>query len=110
MAAVARPPLQSPRVARSARAGCSRAFPAWTLLAAASIYSELYADPDDGSIPATFQLIYLTGWSPHESQQRPLPRGSGEVSLKTLESDLAGLNLGKGAGGITLAKKPPENE
>ena len=55
-----------------------------TLLAAASIYQELYGDPDDGSIPATFQLIYLTGWAPHESQQRPLARGSAQVSLKDL--------------------------
>ena len=55
-----------------------------TLLAAAAIYQELYGDPDDGSIPATFQVIYLTGWAPHESQQRPLPRGSATVSLKDL--------------------------
>ena len=33
---------------------------------------------------ASFQLIYLTGWSPHESQQRPLARGSAQVSLKDL--------------------------
>lgn len=55
-----------------------------TLLAAASIYSEVYGDPEDGSIPASFQIIYLTGWSPHESQQRPLARGSGGISLKDL--------------------------
>ena len=55
-----------------------------TLLAAAAIYQELYADPNDGSIPATFQVIYLTGWSPHESQQRPLERGSAQFSLKDL--------------------------
>ena len=66
-----------------------------TLLAAAAIYAEMYADPTDGSIPASFQLIYLTGWSPHESQQRPLPRGSGQVSLKDL--NLPGLgDLGGG--------------
>jgi NADH dehydrogenase [ubiquinone] 1 alpha subcomplex assembly factor 5 len=63
-----------------------------TLLAAAAIYAELYAEPD-GSIPASFQLIYLTGWSPHESQQRPLPRGSAQVSLKDLEDGLASLKL-----------------
>ena len=55
-----------------------------TLAAAAAIYAELYGDPEDGSIPASFQLIYMTGWSPHESQQRPLPRGSAGVSLKDL--------------------------
>jgi NADH dehydrogenase [ubiquinone] 1 alpha subcomplex assembly factor 5 len=71
-----------------------------TLLAAAAIYQEMYADPEDGSIPASFQLIYLTGWSPHESQQRPLERGSAQLSLKDL--NLPGLDdlvKGKGGGG-----------
>lgn len=77
-----------------------------TLTAAAAIYQELYGDPEDGSIPATFQLIYLTGWSPHESQQRPLERGSAQLSLKDL--NLPGLedslkDLAKG----TPAKFPP---
>ena len=63
-----------------------------TLLAAASIYAEMYAE-EDGSIPASFQIIYLTGWSPHESQQRPLPRGSGQISLKDLEKDLTDLGI-----------------
>lgn len=36
----------------------------------------------DGTIPASFELITMTGWKPHESQQKPLPRGSGKVSLK----------------------------
>jgi NADH dehydrogenase [ubiquinone] 1 alpha subcomplex assembly factor 5 len=30
------------------------------------------------------QVIYLIGWAPHESQQRPLARGTGQVSLKDL--------------------------
>lgn len=38
---------------------------------------------DNGKIPATFQIIYLTGWHPHESQQKPAKRGSGQVSLAT---------------------------
>lgn len=55
-----------------------------TLLAAAAAYAEVYGDPADGSIPASFQIIYLTGWSPHDSQARPLPRGSANISLKDL--------------------------
>ena len=35
----------------------------------------------DGRIPATFQVLYLTGWCPHESQQQPARRGSGSVRL-----------------------------
>ena len=54
-----------------------------TMLAAAAAYSSLYGD-EDGQVPATFQMIYLTGWGPHESQARPAPRGSAGVSLKDL--------------------------
>ena len=35
----------------------------------------------DGRVKATFQVLYLTAWSPHESQQQPARRGSGTVSL-----------------------------
>ena len=50
------------------------------LLGAAATYHERCADAE-GRIPATFQVIYLTGWRPHESQQQPARRGSGQVSL-----------------------------
>ncbi|MGE4219948.1 MAG: methyltransferase domain-containing protein [Alphaproteobacteria bacterium] len=46
-----------------------------TLLRAAALYAERHADPD-GRIRATFQVIYLHGWAPHASQQRPLQPGS----------------------------------
>ncbi|KAI8640300.1 S-adenosyl-L-methionine-dependent methyltransferase, partial [Parasitella parasitica] len=56
-----------------------------TLLAAASIYKELHGNPD-GSIPATFSVIYLIGWKPSENTPLPKKRGSANVSLKdTLE-------------------------
>lgn len=51
-----------------------------TLFSAAKKYQELYADPD-GRIPATFQVVYLTAWAPHENQQQPLKPGSGRASL-----------------------------
>ena len=44
------------------------------------IYKDQFGEPD-GKIPATFEIIYLNGWSPHESQQKPLQRGSAEKSL-----------------------------
>ncbi len=37
---------------------------------------------EDGTYTATFEVIFCTGWSPHSSQQKPLKRGSGAVSLK----------------------------
>ncbi len=47
---------------------------------AAALYAQDYADAD-GRLTATFQVLFLTGWSPHESQQKPLKPGSGETSL-----------------------------
>jgi SAM-dependent methyltransferase len=51
-----------------------------TLLRMAQIYGERFADPD-GRIRATFDVIWLSGWSPHESQQQPLKPGSAKASL-----------------------------
>lgn len=44
------------------------------------IYRELHADRD-GRIRATFDLIALSGWRPHESQQKPLKPGSAKARL-----------------------------
>jgi hypothetical protein len=43
-------------------------------------YHDLFARPD-GRIPATFDIIFLTGWAPHESQQKPLTPGSARMRL-----------------------------
>ena len=51
-----------------------------TLLEAADRYRNAFADAE-GRIPATFQVIYLTGWSPHDSQPKPLRPGSAKASL-----------------------------
>jgi NADH dehydrogenase [ubiquinone] 1 alpha subcomplex assembly factor 5 len=51
-----------------------------TLLRAAAIYQERFALAD-GRIPATFQVIYLTGWAPHETQQQALRPGSAKSRL-----------------------------
>ena len=47
----------------------------------AQIYSERFADAD-GRIRATFDIVWLSGWAPHESQQKPLKPGSAKVSLE----------------------------
>jgi hypothetical protein len=52
-----------------------------TLLRMAQIYSERFAD-SDGRIRATFDVIWLSGWAPHESQQQPLQPGSAKASLE----------------------------
>ena len=51
-----------------------------TLLRMAEIYAERFADPD-GRIRATFEVVWLSGWAPHESQQKPLKPGSAKASL-----------------------------
>jgi SAM-dependent methyltransferase len=51
-----------------------------TLLRMAQIYGERFSDPD-GRIRATFDVIWLSGWAPHESQQQPLKPGSAKASL-----------------------------
>lgn len=50
------------------------------LVRACEIYMEKFA-LEDGRIPATFQVMYMTGWHPHKSQQQPLKPGSGAVNL-----------------------------
>lgn len=50
------------------------------LFEAARLYAERFAEPD-GRIPATFQVLYLAAWAPHESQQQPLRPGSGQMPL-----------------------------
>jgi SAM-dependent methyltransferase len=52
-----------------------------TLLRMAQIYGERFAD-SDGRIRATFDIIWLSGWAPHASQQRPLKPGSAKASLE----------------------------
>jgi SAM-dependent methyltransferase len=51
-----------------------------TLVRAAEIYAQRFADPD-GRLPATFEIVWLSGWAPHESQQKPLRPGSAKVRL-----------------------------
>ncbi|MBE0693636.1 MAG: SAM-dependent methyltransferase, partial [Aquamicrobium sp.] len=62
-------------VARSRRPTPRRLF-----LRAAEIYAERFSDPD-GRVRATFSTIWMSGWAPHASQQKPARPGSATVSL-----------------------------
>jgi SAM-dependent methyltransferase len=79
-------------------------LPRMTLAAAIAHYGAHHADAD-GRLRATFDIAYLTGWAPHESQQKPLRPGSAisrlAVALKTTEH-----GTGDPAPGAT--GKPPE--
>lgn len=71
-----------------------------TLLRMAQIYHERFADPD-GRIRATFDIVWLSGWVPHESQQKPLRPGSAKASL---EAAVKGQTSPSRGGGSTRMK------
>jgi SAM-dependent methyltransferase len=52
-----------------------------TLMRAAEIYAERFSD-SDGRIRATFDIVWMAGWSPDESQPKPLKPGSAKMSLE----------------------------
>ena len=49
-------------------------------LRAEELYAERFSDPD-GRLRATFEIVWLSGWAPHESQQKPLRPGSAKARL-----------------------------
>jgi SAM-dependent methyltransferase len=51
-----------------------------TLAAVIGEYQSRFGDPE-GRMPATFEIVFLTGWAPHESQQKPLRPGSAKARL-----------------------------
>ncbi|MBN8993537.1 MAG: methyltransferase domain-containing protein [Rhizobiales bacterium] len=52
-----------------------------TLLRMAEIYTNRFSDAD-GRIRATFDVLWLSGWAPHDSQPKPLRPGSAKASLE----------------------------
>jgi SAM-dependent methyltransferase len=66
--------------ATSARAGQWNPLPRAIAERLETVYAERFSDAD-GRLRASFNVIYLTGWTPHENQQKPLRPGSAEVSL-----------------------------
>jgi len=50
------------------------------LARALELYVEQFTEAD-GRVRATFEIITVTGWKPHASQQKPLPRGSAKMRL-----------------------------
>ncbi|HEY8161231.1 MAG: methyltransferase domain-containing protein [Methylocystis sp.] len=51
------------------------------LARAAQIYAERFSDPD-GRVRASFEIIWISGWAPHESQQKPAKPGSATMRLE----------------------------
>jgi hypothetical protein len=46
----------------------------------AEIYTQRFADAD-GRLRATFEIVWLSGWAPDPSQQKPLQPGSAKMRL-----------------------------
>lgn len=70
----------SPLIDRPRRPGTPQLF-----TRAAEIYAERFSDPD-GRIRASFSIVWMSGWAPDPSQQKPLKPGTAKVSLaKALE-------------------------
>jgi SAM-dependent methyltransferase len=70
-------------------AGARRPLRRDVLLRMAAIYAEKFADPD-GKIRASFEIIWASGWAPHESQQKPLAPGSAQARLSDALGDKSG--------------------
>lgn len=59
-----------------------------TALAMAAAYKGMFADEETGAIPATYQVIYLSGFAPAPTQRGAAQRGSATVSLEDLARTL----------------------
>jgi hypothetical protein len=59
----------------------ARSFmPRGLLSQACEIYTDAFRRPN-GRVPATFEVVFLTGWAPSDSQPRPLRPGSATTRL-----------------------------
>ncbi len=72
--------------ANALAAGARRPLRRDVALRAAALYREQFADAD-GRIRATFEIIWMSGWAPHESQQKPLAPGSARARLSDALGD-----------------------
>lgn len=77
---------------------------------AAELYAERFGD-GDGRVSATFEIVYLTGWAPAESQQKPLRPGSAVARLADALGAVemgAGERPGERAGGPAALRMPKD--
>ena len=67
------------------------------LMAAEAVYRELHGN-SDGTLPATFRIIYMIAWKEGEGQAQQLKRGSGELSMKDMLEGKAKIHGGEDGG------------
>ena len=64
---------------------------------AAEVYQQRFG-LENGQIPASFEIVTLTGWAPHKNQQKPLRPGTATYRLATaLDSDEKNPEMGNGS-------------
>ncbi len=63
---------------------CYKSFTSSRLFSTSSKYYQEKFKENDGRITANFEIIFSIGWAPHDSQQKPAKRGSGQVSLSEI--------------------------
>jgi SAM-dependent methyltransferase len=78
--------LRSMGASNGLQARSRKPTPRQVFFRAAELYQERYGAPD-GRLPATFNFVWLSGWAPAESQQKPARRGSATVSLADVLKD-----------------------
>jgi SAM-dependent methyltransferase len=67
-------------------AGARRPLRRDVFFRACALYEQNFADAD-GKIRATFEIIWASGWAPHDSQQKPLAPGSAQARLSAALGD-----------------------
>ncbi|MFZ0849710.1 MAG: methyltransferase domain-containing protein [Hyphomicrobiaceae bacterium] len=72
--------LRATGVANNLRARRRKPLRRETLARALQHYAERFGLPG-GRVPATFEIVTLTGWAPHHTQQQPLRPGSATARL-----------------------------
>jgi SAM-dependent methyltransferase len=72
--------LRAAGAANALHARSRKALRREVLARASSVYAERFSDAD-GRLRATFDILWLSGWAPHESQPKPLQPGSATTRL-----------------------------
>jgi hypothetical protein len=87
---------------RNRRRGLTRRA---TLLRATALYEEAHGDAA-GRIPASIDILYLTGWAPHAAQPQPLRPGSARARLAEALGSAERSAGEKAGGGAKKGEKP----
>ncbi|KAG2497192.1 hypothetical protein HYH03_004781 [Edaphochlamys debaryana] len=86
-----------------------RALTRDSALAAAAVYQTMFrGEGEPGTVAATYQVIFMTGWSPAANQPKAAKRGSATVSFQDLADGLIkdGTAIGGTADGEIVTPEP----